>query len=304
MTECNHASEPLSPCPVCGAKAGKTRRVVRAELVATCSACGCWYRHPRPTAGELSKIYDKSYYNSWGMHDNAQAVLQAKQATFAPLLAAAESAVSPALPRPWNILDVGAATGLLLDLAQKRGMEPYGVELNPYSADILRNRFGRERVFEGELTHCPFDAGFFHIITMTDVIEHVLDVRGTLEAAWRLLRPGGVLVMTTPQIDSLSRKLLRGKWLHFKAEHIQYFTAGALTGAVRQAGFQDVRVLSHRKRLTMNYLVGQMEIYPHPVLSPLIKLAALLMPAGLRNRPLSYRCGEMVVLAGKASPSC
>lgn len=304
MAEYTQSADVLSLCPACSGRACKTRHVVRAERVAVCSACGCWYRQPRPTADDLAKIYDKDYYNSWGLEDNAQTVLATKRATFAPLLQAVESAIAPSLQRPWRILDVGAATGLLLDLARQRGLEPYAVELNPFSAGILKNRFGDDRVFQGELTQCSFAPGFFHAITMTDVIEHVLDVPGTLQAAWRLLQPGGAILMTTPRIDSLSRWLMQGKWLHFKAEHIQYFTARSIVQAATEAGFERVQVSSHRKQLTMNYLATQMKIYPHPVLSPLVKLASHILPAGLQNKPMSYRCGEMVVLARKGGESC
>ncbi len=284
-------------CPVCGGDAGREYEVVRAGRVAVCRACGSWFRNPRPRLEDLVKIYDRNYYNSWGLADDQSIARRTKEATFAPLLREIGAMTHGAGSGPPRILDVGAATGLLLELAQARGWETYGLELNPYSAQVLRDRFGSSHVYEGELTHCDFPPGSFDCLTMTDLIEHVVDVLGTLQAAVRLLRPGGVLAVTTPRIDSWSRRLMGRKWLHFKEEHIQYFTRAGIVGALAQARFTGIRVQAMRKRLTFDYLHIQLRTFPHWLLTPAVTGVRALLPARWRARPLSYRCGEMLVLA-------
>ena len=54
-------------CPVCGGQVARTRVVVRAGKVGVCDACGSWLRLPRPTPAELAKIYDREYYDAWGL---------------------------------------------------------------------------------------------------------------------------------------------------------------------------------------------------------------------------------------------
>ena len=295
MTAQVDVSKTDEPCPVCEGPPGAVRCVVRAGKVACCSDCGSWYRVPRPTEAQLAELYNKGYYDAWGIEQDDEIARITKRATFRPLLQRAEKLITA--PPKARILDVGAATGLLLEMAEELGYLPHAVEPNPYAAKVLRERFGEQRVFEGELTDCEFPSESFDVVTMTDVIEHVLDVRGTLQAAQKLLRPGGALVITTPRIDSLSRLAMRGGWLHFKVEHIQYFSRRAILQVLREAGFTDIRVWGHPKRLTFDYLHLQLRTYPHWVLTPLIRVLRCLTPRPLRRKPIPLQCGEMLVLA-------
>jgi 2-polyprenyl-3-methyl-5-hydroxy-6-metoxy-1,4-benzoquinol methylase len=282
-------------CPMCGGRPGKFRRVVRAGAVAICDGCGGWYRTPRPTASDLKDTYTEKYYDSWGLTDNPESVRLTKDATFSPILDQLET-MTAEHDEKRRILDVGAATGLLLDFAAERGWEPYAVELNPYSAGILREKLGAERVFEGELADYPVSNGCFDVITMTDVIEHVLDVAGTLKVAASLLKEGGVLCITTPRIDSFSRGLLGKQWLHFKEEHIQYFSRRGIIDVLDEAGFEEIGVCGHYKHLTIAYIHQQLQAFPHWLLTPAIGLIHSIAPKRLRVRPMRFRCGEMLVV--------
>jgi SAM-dependent methyltransferase len=295
-----NAREISDLCPVCGGAVARSFRVVRAGVVAMCGWCGSWYRVPRPTAQDLAKIYGKDYYDSWGLDEDEDTAWVSKRATFGPLLHRVKellATVDTENVRKTRLLDVGAAMGMLLKTAMELGWEVYATEVNHYSADILRKRYGADRVFEGELTNCTFPKKFFDVITMTDVIEHVLDVRATLQTAANLLRPGGVLCLTTPRIDTLSRVLMGSHWLHFKQEHIQYFSRRGIEHLLREAGFCDMTVSGHRKYLTYDYLWTQLQMHRHWLVTPIASFAGDLLPHWLRGRPIGYHCGEMLVMA-------
>lgn len=288
-------------CPVCGDLPASRQDVVRAGEVGICGKCGTWFRTPRPTFEDLVKIYDREYYHAWGLEESESIAARTKRATFSPIISRLNAAIPAVASQPRNLLDVGAATGLLLEVAVESGWTPWAVELNPFAADELRKRFGQSNVFEGELTTCDFAPSSFDAVTMTDLIEHVLDIGATLRAAARLLRPGGVLCMTTPRIDSFSRRMMGRNWLHFKIEHIQYFSGRSMADAVKEAGFAEAQITANTKRLTLDYLNFQLRAYPHWALSPLVRAAHTLSPRGLRARPMEYKCGEMLVIARKAS---
>jgi len=265
-----------------------------------CGTCGSWYRVPRPTAQDLAKIYGKDYYDSWGLDEDEDAAWISKRATFEPLLRRVKELLAAGDTQnihKLRLLDVGAATGMLLRTARELGWEVYATEVNHYSAEILRKRYGADRVFEGELTQCGFSGKFFDVITMTDVIEHVLDVPATLQRAVDLLRAGGILCITTPRIDTLSRVLMGSHWLHFKLEHIQYFSRRGIEHSLGEAGFCDIAVSGHRKYLTYDYLFRQLRTYRHWLVAPIISFAGHLLPRPLQYRPIRYRCGEMLVTA-------
>jgi len=295
-----NAREISDSCPICSGSAVKSCEVVRAKVVAMCGACGSWYRVPRPTAQDLAQIYDKDYYDSWGLDEDEDAAWISKRATFGPLLRRVKELLvtgDTGNGGKTRLLDVGAATGMLLRTAQELGWDVYATEVNHYSAGILRNRYGADRVFEGELTRCGFERDFFDVIMMTDVIEHVLDVPATLRKAADLLRSGGVLCITTPRIDTFSRFLMGSRWLHFKREHIQYFSRRGVEFSLREAGFSDTAVSGHRKYLTYDYVRRQLRAYRHRLAAPIITFAGRLLPHGLRCRPVGYRYGEMLVTA-------
>ena len=284
-------------CPMCSGGAIAFRRVIRADQVAICGTCGTWYRVPCPTSDELSKIYDRNYYDAWGLDDSQSPAYVTKRTTFLPVLTRIKRILEGVSAESINILDVGAATGFLLEVASQMNFNPFAVEVNPFAAEQLRHRFGAEKVFEGELSECTFPRSFFHAITMTDLIEHVLDVRATLRSAGELLVRGGILCITTPRIDSHTRFLMRSKWLHFKIEHIQYPSRRGMKIALQNAGFSDVRFYPFAKYLSLDYLYAQLQAYPHRVLSPVVSAVRRLAPMPLRRLPVRYLCGEMLVTA-------
>jgi SAM-dependent methyltransferase len=150
-----------------------------------------------------------------------------------------------------TLLDVGCATGSFLSLARERGWECRGVEVSAFAAARARQRSGCE-VFCGTLEDAPFDGGSFDAVTMWDLLEHLpVPLRG-LETARRLLRPGGVLLVNTPNEDSLLRRvarlLYRGSGGRitvpidrlYHPYHLYYFGAPTLARLFERAGFDIV----------------------------------------------------------------
>ena len=287
---------PTPSCPVCGEQVVAKRNVVRAGNVAICTQCGTWHRVPRPSEQELKSIYDKNYYDAWGINEDENVTMLSKQATFLPLFKRIEAKLPDTGDLP-VILDVGAATGLLLDIAKDKNWDCYALEINPYAIEILRDKFGDAKVCGKDIAECIFPEHTFDIITMTDLIEHSLDVTGTLKKTATLLKPTGMLCITTPAVDSLSRYLMGTQWLHFKEEHIQYFTRKALKEAILAAGFNNVKIYCWPKTLTIDYINRQLRVYPHRALTPLVKGLSWFLPTAIRTLPMRFRCGEILAIA-------
>ncbi|MBI4198898.1 MAG: class I SAM-dependent methyltransferase [Chloroflexi bacterium] len=141
------------------------------------------------------------------------------------------------------LLDVGCATGEFLAAARLRGWEVQGVELSPYAAALARQRHGLP-VFAGTLREARFLAERFDVVTLWDVIEHLPDLRADLEEVRRLLRPGGLLGLETPNWDSIYRRMLGRRWPAYQPRlHLYYFTRASAAGLLARAGFD---VLSSR----------------------------------------------------------
>ena len=80
-----------------------------------------------------------------------------------------------------RLLDIGCAAGFFLDEARKAGWDVYGVDLCEWGVEHARKKLGLQNVRQGLLSQANFPAGFFDAVVMTDVIEHLIDPKSTLE---------------------------------------------------------------------------------------------------------------------------
>ena len=147
------------------------------------------------------------------------------------------------LPKvPGKLLDVGAATGFFVEQARVAGWDAIGVEPSAWAAEYARNEL-RVDVHTGILEVMQFPDEAFDVVTMWEVIEHLPDPRTTLGEVRRIIRPGGRLVLSTPDAGSLAARLSGRRWLGWRKvpEHVFFFDRANLDRLLRQSGFQPVR---------------------------------------------------------------
>ncbi len=260
-----------------------------------CGDCGLERISPQPSDDTLAKIYGAHYYNAWGLDKDEDAVALLKKRTFKYVLD------KLGVPAPGSkLLDLGAATGFLLEVARDLGYDCYGVELSEFGANAIASKFGQEHVHQGELQHASFAGagkGSFKVVTMCDYIEHVRDPKHTLELARDLLAPGGTLAITTPDAGSPSRKVLGTGWTHYKIEHLFYFNKKNLERLLKDVGFSSVSYYPLWKSLTLDYIGHQFEIYPHKALTAVARAVRRFTPEPIRTMPLPFTTGELLAIA-------
>jgi SAM-dependent methyltransferase len=133
-----------------------------------------------------------------------------------------------------RLLDVGAASGVLVEQATRLGWEAEGIEPSAWLADKARERGLSVRT--GTLPH-PALTPPYDVVTLVDVIEHVTDPRGLVEEAHRLLRPGGLLLVVTPDVSSFAARALGPRWWHYRIAHVGYFSPSTLDALLSTSGF-------------------------------------------------------------------
>jgi ubiquinone/menaquinone biosynthesis C-methylase UbiE len=140
-----------------------------------------------------------------------------------------------------KILDIGYGEGALLSIAERNGWKCYGVELSPQSL-----RYGSDQgwtVTSNTLTDSRFDAETFDIVTMIEFIEHVPEPDSFLKETKRLLRPGGILYLTTPNAKSINKRWLGLNWsVVSPPEHITIWSVEGLVFALERNGFQIKKI--------------------------------------------------------------
>ena len=277
-------------CEVCGSARFSFLFEKEQHRFVRCDSCALERIDPQPTDEVLAQVYGKHYYDSWGLERNEEQVRALKRATFSYVLGRVGA------PRG-KLLDCGAATGFLMELARDLGFDAYGVELSDFGAESIAKRFGKDHVFRGQLQDAPFPRRELSVITMCDYIEHVRDPREVLEKASSLLAADGTLAITTPDTGSLSRRLLATGWTHYKIEHLYYFRRDNLRRLLTAAGFDRVKFYPLVKRLNLKYIREQLETYPHPLLSRAARGLGRVTPDVLQSQMLPFLTGELLAVA-------
>lgn len=223
-------------CPVCGAGREDRREVQRFPESAyyACARCGLVYLSPRLDEPSMNRLYQSGTYyqgeKSLG-YETYEEDAAVYRRTFERRLEEL---------RPWKphgrLLDVGCGTGLFLEVAAERGYDVHGLDVSEY-ARASAARDGKALLADcisvGTLETADFAPASFDVVTMFDFFEHVYHPTEFVEHLARVLAPGGVAVIATPDYDSWLRRVLRGRTVSFKIpEHVTYYTASTLSAAV------------------------------------------------------------------------
>lgn len=149
-----------------------------------------------------------------------------------------------------RVLDIGCGEGYFANVLMRAGAEVVAVDVasEPVRRARERNPGLDARLVESE-AELPLEDASFDMVWAGEVIEHVADTAGWLSEVRRVLRSGGLLVITTPNHGPLRRLSLgisRGRFeRHFDpcADHLRFYTRGVLGALLPHFGFDDVEVL-------------------------------------------------------------
>jgi 2-polyprenyl-3-methyl-5-hydroxy-6-metoxy-1,4-benzoquinol methylase len=246
------SASPDPRCTLCGG--GETRPLFdkAGYRLVQCASCELVFVANPPTAEELARIYSFAS----GYHSK----LQSRRLERLHLREArAHQAIVAAHATPGRVLDVGCSVGAYLRVAREAGWDAVGLEFSRDSSEVARSQHGLE-VVTGTLDDRPFPEGSFDLVTLWDVIEHVPDPLRTMGQVHELLRPDGLVAITTPNIDGLFpqaslpiARLIR-YWPHPEPPHHLYqFSKRTLTRLLEEAGFELVALVDQRIRLSYSF---------------------------------------------------
>ena len=137
-----------------------------------------------------------------------------------------------------KLLDVGCGGGRLLNRMKKGGWQVEGVDFDAQSTEKVTARYGI-KTHVGDLSQCALPSDSFDVICMSQTIEHLYDPDATLRESLRILKPGGLLVMTTPNVLSLGACEYGAFWRGWEApRHLHLFSVTSLQRLTQNAGFK------------------------------------------------------------------
>jgi len=234
-------------CPLCGC--GEARQLFDSTDLTSASAetwcvvecCGCSLHSlsPRPSRADLLALYPPDYDPFRGPVDDEPSWVRRwlRQRHYALRC----QAVRHARPQGGRLLDIGCATGNFAhELCRDGQWKVIGVDVNWRALTVARHQ--EVPVWCGESDELCLSAASCDVITLWEVIEHVPDPRTTLIEARRILRPGGTLLLSTPNSACWQARLWHRCWAGWEVpRHLQVFSPQTLLRLLRETGFEVIR---------------------------------------------------------------
>jgi 2-polyprenyl-3-methyl-5-hydroxy-6-metoxy-1,4-benzoquinol methylase len=153
-----------------------------------------------------------------------------------------------------DLLDIGCAQGFFLFSAAQAGYKVKGIEISQDAAEYAKREFGLDveaKAFE----ELQFPGNHFDVVALWQVLEHVPYPLAVLREVHRILRPEGLLVVSTPNIEGIPSRFLRKKWWDIKRLHINQFSTKTLMDILRNAEFRNISPASYRGFISLSILL-------------------------------------------------
>lgn len=292
---------PVEICPLCRSQSFAPRFSNKQMSVVRCGACGLVMSDPQPDDDTIERIYTETYFIGSDRDDLDIETGRLKRGTarlqLAEIIAYVEDRGHGQL-RP-RVLEVGCGNGDFLVEARDAGFDIQGIDVSESAVAIANRILGEGTARAGQLEDLNIAPDSLDIVVLADVIEHVRDPAQLMARVRRILKPGGVVFVATPSLDSLSARLMGRFWVEYKLEHLFYFDQKTISRLLVQAGFGSLAVTPGRKVLSAAYIVAHFERFPVPFLTLGLRLLNMLLPTGLRKRPFRITASGINVIAAK-----
>ena len=281
-------------CVLCGADTTTPLFEKGGYTICRCPQCSLTQLDPKPTEEEITAFYSAEYFEGSGDQGYDAYGEQADEygATFAEEI----RILKPRMLGP-RVLDAGCGFGFFMNEAAKEGLEACGVDLSEAAVERVREHHP-DRVMEGTLdTVRNSDWPKFHAVFASHTIEHLLDPLAFVREAHDLLEDDGMLVLVTPNVESMLSRVSGKRWVSYKVpEHITYFSPGTIQNLVEQCGFETVDIQPAYQFYKISFIASKLRDLTAPVskiVPPLERVPAI------GNPIIRITSGSLRILARK-----
>jgi len=218
-------------CPICDGIAFTNLFTKDEEPFVECQQCSLTMINPRPRYANILKGYTEGYSQSY-INKKAKKIRRAKR----------RIRKMKKIKPEGRWLDIGCSAGFILSVANSANYETYGIEIDPLGVKHAREVFELDNIFQGTFEDHHFDDGFFDIITLYDVIEHVQDLNEIVKELKRILGKKGVIEIWTPDIGHWRVPKTLIEWEAIKpSEHLYYFNKKTLSMILNKYGLKIIK---------------------------------------------------------------
>lgn len=230
-------------CDNCGARGG-THLFTGSDLihglpgkfpVVQCDVCGWIRQNPRPSERHIGSYYLDDYVSYMGAIEDERWPWRRWDRRYGVVKRC--WAIERFVARG-TLLEIGCGTGIFLNEMKRRGWTVAGIEPQGHASGYARSRFGLD-VFQGRMEDYAAAPASFDVVALWNVLEHLPYPAQSIARIRRLLRPGGLLVFSVPNCESLDRRLFGRSWVGWELpRHLYLFPHDSLVRFLAAQGFQ------------------------------------------------------------------
>jgi 2-polyprenyl-3-methyl-5-hydroxy-6-metoxy-1,4-benzoquinol methylase len=231
------------PCALCGSRTFKPALRCEADdrafAYVRCEKCGLVQMNPQPENKAVFRRYREGYGNDYLAYEikNEASFLRLQELA---LQDAGWEKAKDCGTGARRALDIGCATGALLERLRGQGWTTAGVEISTPEARYAREKRGLD-VRDRPLEQCGFSDRSFDVVLASHLIEHLNNPAGFCGEVYRVLAQGGLFFVTTPNIDGFQARLFNrggiGRWRSAIFDHLYLFSIKTLRAMLEQQGF-------------------------------------------------------------------
>lgn len=224
-------------CPVCGGGQFEHLFLKRNEAFVRCTACTLMLINPPPDLDSSAATYDEDYSHAYIRKADKKLKRCAGWVT----------RVQRRFVASGRWLDVGCSAGFVVRAAADQGFDAHGVEVESAAVEYGREALKLANLRCGILEGQGYPDNYFDVISLYDVIEHLPDLNRLVTELARILAPGGVVEIRTPNVGHWQTPRYLSTWKEVKpSEHLYYFSFTTLKTLFENHGF-----LVRHKRLML-----------------------------------------------------
>lgn len=231
-------------CRLCG---GKSRQTFLHDIITRnndrfalnrCDNCALVTTDPMPADKMLQQYYDQDYWQA-GRVKTSALLDSLYRLRMAPIVAAIRQYTT----YDSKILDWGCGDGSLIALLRSFGLHCFGI-------DAYRKDLNDPQISSTTIEKSDFPQEYFDIITCFHVLEHLADPLAAVKHALMLLKPGGLIIIEVPNLDSIGFQIFKHRWQPLEIPtHLNHFTPATLQKLLEAAGKTQIaktEYFSHR----------------------------------------------------------
>ena len=164
----------------------------------------------------------------------------------------------PKMPKNSRLFDVGCAQGFLMEEARKAGFRVEGVDA---SEEIVKQvRANGFKVYLSLFEDLRLPAQKFDVVTLLQTIEHMKDLSLSLKKVWKILKPGGYLLITTPDREGFLGRVMGRFWFTYhNSEHLYFFSKRSLANLLERHRFVVKKIYTeYGRQLNVGYVFSRL----------------------------------------------